>query len=125
MDLQELEAIAESELLKHGLYDWSFRWATTKRRQGACNYRWRRIEIAEYYATHNPPEKVLDTLLHEIDMPLLARKLATAPSGKLWQRNSEPRLVLVTHATKLSSCPATGRQPVMPARRRTINTNVR
>ena len=38
MDLQELEAIAERELLKHGLHDWSFGWARTKRRQGACNY---------------------------------------------------------------------------------------
>ena len=39
MNLQELEAIAERELLRHGLQDWSFGWVRTKRRQGACNYR--------------------------------------------------------------------------------------
>ena len=67
MDLQELEAIAERELLKRGLHDLPFGWARTKRRQGACNYRSRRIEIAEYYAYHNPSEKVLDTLSGEAD----------------------------------------------------------
>ena len=82
MDLQELEAIAERELLKHGLHDWSFRWARTKRRQGACNYRSKRIEIAEYYASHNPPEKVLDTLLHEIAHALAGPK---ARHGPVWK----------------------------------------
>jgi hypothetical protein len=66
MNLRELEAIAEREFLKHDLHNSSFGWARAKRRQGACNYRPKRIEIAEYYVSHNPPEKVLDTLLHEI-----------------------------------------------------------
>ncbi len=57
MDLKELEAIAERELLKHGLKNWSFGLARTKRRQGVCKFRDCRIEIAEYYARYNPPEK--------------------------------------------------------------------
>lgn len=81
MNLRELEAIAEREFLKHDLHNSSFGWARIKRRQGACNYRPKRIEIAEYYASHNPPEKVLDTLLHEI---------AHAPA---WPESS-PRLSL-------------------------------
>ena len=82
MDLRELEALAERELLKHGLHEWSFGWAKTKRRQGACSYRSKRIEIAEYYATHNPPEKVLDTLLHEIAHALAGPK---ARHGPVWK----------------------------------------
>ena len=82
MDLRELEAIAEREFLKHGLHDWSFGWAKTKRRQGACKYQSKRIEIAEYYASHNPPEKVLDTLLHEIAHALAGPKARHGPVGK-------------------------------------------
>lgn len=82
MDLLEVEAIAERELRKHGLKDWTFAWARTKRRQGACKFRERRIEIAEFYAKHNPPEKVLDTLLHEIAHALAGPK---ARHGPVWK----------------------------------------
>ena len=125
MNLQELEAIAERELLRHGLQDWSFGLAKTKRRQGAYNYRSKRIEIAEYYATHNPPERSSIRCCMKSPMPLQGRKLGMARRGRLLQRNLEPRHELTTHAAKRSSCPATGRQPVKPATRRTTNTNVR
>ena len=82
MDLQELEAIAERELQKHGLKHWSFGLAKTKRRQGVCKFHDRRIEIAEYYALHNSPEKVLDTLLHEIAHALAGPK---ARHGQAWK----------------------------------------
>ena len=82
MDLCELKTIAEGELLKHGLHDWSFGWARTKRRQGVCKYRSKRIEIAEYYATHNSPAKVLDTLLHEIAHALAGPKARHGPAWK-------------------------------------------
>jgi len=83
MDLRELEAIAEKELLEHGLRDWSFGLAKTKRRQGVCKYRDRRIEIAEYYARHNPPEKVLDTLLHEIAHAIAGPNARHGPAWKV------------------------------------------
>ena len=82
MDLQELEFIAEMELRKHGLTLWSFGLAKTKRRQGVCKFRDRRIEIAEYYARHNSREKVLDTLLHEIAHALAGPK---AGHGPVWK----------------------------------------
>ncbi len=66
MELKELEAIAKREMTKHGLHDWTFRFADTKRQLGVCKYRKKRIEIAEYYALNSPQESVLDTLLHEI-----------------------------------------------------------
>ena len=82
MDLRELEAIAERELLKHGLQDWSFGLAKTKRRQGVCKFHDRRIEIAQYYTRHNSPENVLDTLLHEIAHALAGPK---ARHGPVWK----------------------------------------
>ncbi len=82
MDLQELESIAAQELRKHGLKDWSFGWAKTNRRLGVCRYRWKRIEIAEYYAQHNPPENVLDTLLHEIAHALAGPDARHGPAWK-------------------------------------------
>ena len=82
MDLHEVESIAKQELLKHGLTTWSFAWAKTKRRQGVCKYRSRRIEIAEYYARHNPREKVLDTLMHEIAHALAGPKAGHGPAWK-------------------------------------------
>ena len=101
MDLRELEAIAERELLKHGLKDWSFGLATTKRRQGVCKFRDRRIEIAEYFARHNPPEKVLDTLLHEIAHALAGPKARHGPAWKaiVKRRAATPRACYSCKAT--------------------------
>lgn len=82
MDRHEVEAIAKQELLNHGLTTWSFGWAKTKRRQGVCKYRTRRIEIAEYYAQHNSREKVLDTLMHEIAHALAGPKAGHGPAWK-------------------------------------------
>ncbi len=82
MDLTELEAIAKREFQKHGLLHWSFALTGTKRRQGVCKFRDRRIEIAEYYARHNSPEKVLDTLLHEIAHALAGPKARHGPAWK-------------------------------------------
>ncbi|MDB5349954.1 MAG: hypothetical protein JWN86_1201 [Planctomycetota bacterium] len=66
MDLKDLADIASREMRKHGLHGWTFAFAATRRRLGVCKYRTKRIEIAEYHARNNPPETVLDTLLHEI-----------------------------------------------------------
>lgn len=82
MDLQELSAIAAAEMAKHGLREWSFAFANTKRRLGACKYRQKRIEIAGYYAEHSPRESVIDTLLHEIAHALAGQK---AGHGQEWK----------------------------------------
>jgi hypothetical protein len=82
MDLKELEAIASREMTKHGLQDWTFGWAATKRRLGVCKHRTKRIEIAHYYALNNPPESVLDTLLHEIAHALAGPSARHGPAWK-------------------------------------------
>lgn len=82
MDLQELEAIANREIMKHGLHGWTFGLANTKRRLGACKHRTKRIEITEYYARHSPAEMVLDTLMHEIAHALAG---PIAGHGPVWK----------------------------------------
>lgn len=82
MDLQELRAIANQQMTKYGLHGWTFVLADTKRRLGACNYRTRRIEIAEYYARHSPPATVIDTLLHEIAHAIAG---PAANHGPVWK----------------------------------------
>ena len=86
MDLQELRAIADREFQRHGLQAWSFGLSKTKRRLGSCNYRSKRIEIAEYYASHNSADKVLDTLLHEIAHALAGPKARHGPAWKAMAR---------------------------------------
>lgn len=101
MDLQQLETIARQEFLAHGLVGWSFGWANTKRRLGACKYRLRQIEIAEFYALHNPPEKVLDTLRHEIAHALAGPKAGHGPRWKAIARRigATPRACDTSHET--------------------------
>jgi predicted SprT family Zn-dependent metalloprotease len=82
MDLQELADIAGRELSKHGLHGWTFVLGSTKRRLGACKYRTKRIEIAEYHARNNPAETVLDTLLHEIAHAIAG---SAARHGPVWK----------------------------------------
>lgn len=82
MDLKVLQAMADDELRKHGLYDWTFRLADTKRRLGVCNYRAKRIEIAAFYAVNNPDTAVRDTLLHEIAHALAGPAARHGPAWK-------------------------------------------
>jgi len=82
MELKELEAVARREMSKHGLHDWSFGFANTKRRLGVCKFQTKRIEIAEYYALHSAAETVLDTLLHEIAHALAGPSARHGPAWK-------------------------------------------
>ena len=82
MELKELEAIAARELTRHGLHGWTFGLADTKRRLGACKFRSKRIEIAEYYARNSAPESVLDTLLHEIAHAIAGPAAGHGPAWK-------------------------------------------
>ncbi|CAN5521562.1 hypothetical protein BH11PLA2_BH11PLA2_21720 [soil metagenome] len=82
MDLPKLVAQAQQELLQHGLTDWTFRFANTKRRLGACHFHRKRIEIARYYAANSADEHVIDTLRHEIAHALAGPKAAHGPAWK-------------------------------------------
>jgi predicted SprT family Zn-dependent metalloprotease len=82
MDLEQLHAVARRELTRHGLHDWRFGLAKTKRRLGACKYPTKQIEISEYYARHSPAETVLDTLLHEIAHAIAGPGAGHGPAWK-------------------------------------------
>ena len=102
MDLQELEAIAESEFLSTactiGHLDGPRQNVGRVRAiTGRNGLRSQSITLL----TIRPKKFSIRCCMKSL-MPLLARKLATVQSGRPWQRNSEPRLGLVTHATKLS-----------------------
>src|SRR5947209_9044949 len=82
MDLQELTAMASQEMAKHGLQGWTFALANTRRQLGVCKYRWKRIELSEYYATHSPRESVRDTLMHEIAHAIAGPAARHGPAWK-------------------------------------------
>jgi hypothetical protein len=75
--------------------------ATTKRRLGVCKYRTKRIEIVEFHTLNNPPENVLDTLLHEIAHALAG---PAARHGPVWKAfavriGATPRSCADSHKT--------------------------
>ncbi len=82
MDLEQLKATAAQELKKHGLHGWKFGLSNTRRRLGACKFRAKRIEIAEYYARNSPEESVLDTLRHEIAHAIAGPAAKHGPAWK-------------------------------------------
>jgi hypothetical protein len=81
MDLKILGETAAALFAEHRLAGWTFGLAASKRRVGACKYRRKRIEIADFYARHNPDATVLDTLLHEIAHALAG---PAAKHGPAW-----------------------------------------
>jgi len=114
MDLLELKDIAGREMAKHGLHGWTFAVAEAKRRLGVCRYRTKRIEIGEYYARNNPPEAVLDTLMHEIAHAIAGH---AAGHGPVWKAvavrlGATPRAYDSSHETIIepgdwqATCPA-------------------
>jgi len=117
MDVKELEALAAREMSKHGLRDWTFGLADTKRRLGVCKFRTKRIEIAEYYARNSPPETVLDTLLHEIAHALAGPAAGHGPAWKAIaaRLGATPRACETTDQAVLkpgdwqATCPACGK----------------
>ena len=105
MDLEELQAVARRELDKHGLHGWTFGLAKTRRRLGACKYREKRIEVAQYYARHSTEASVLDTLRHEIAHALAG---SAAKHGPKW------KAVAVRLGATPRSCVTSGRAVMEP-----------
>ena len=105
MDLNELEATARRELAANGLHGWSFGLSRTRRQLGVCKYRSKRIEIAEYYARHSPPESVLDTLRHEI---------AHAIAGPVARHGPAWKAIAVRLGAIPRSCESSGQAVVQP-----------
>ena len=105
MDLQKLVLAAAKELTDHNLVGWTFTFGDSKRRLGACKYRVKRIEIAEYYAANSPEEHVMDTLRHEIAHALAGPGAAHGPA---WQT------IAVRLGAKPVACDRSGEAVVKP-----------
>ena len=58
---------------------WTFAYSTSKRRLGVCKYEPKRIEISAYLAILHP-EKVMDTLLHEIAHAIVGHEAGHGPT---------------------------------------------
>ena len=66
MNLSAAMTLAKQLLKKHSLQDWNFKFDYARRRFGCCNFTTTTISLSKILVELNPPQKVLDTLLHEI-----------------------------------------------------------
>ncbi|MFH0834477.1 MAG: SprT-like domain-containing protein [Patescibacteria group bacterium] len=66
MNLQSAEILALRLFAQHDLSHWNFKFDRAKRRFGCCNFSTRTISLSKILTELNAPEKVRDTLLHEI-----------------------------------------------------------
>ncbi|MFA6458516.1 MAG: SprT-like domain-containing protein [Patescibacteria group bacterium] len=76
MNLSAAETLAHRLLVKHDLTSWSFRFDRARRRFGCCNFTNRTISLSRILTELNPPQKILDTLLHEIAHALVGPRHA-------------------------------------------------
>jgi len=75
MNLQEAEGLAAELMDQHGLLDdgWYFDWDRARRRFGCCNYTRKRISLSSPLTKIREPDKVRNTILHEIAHALVGR----------------------------------------------------
>lgn len=66
MKTQTAKKIAIEEIKKHNLNDWSFKFDFAKSRFGQCNFRTKTITLSKELTELNEPDKVINTIKHEI-----------------------------------------------------------
>jgi predicted SprT family Zn-dependent metalloprotease len=64
--VQNVRKLALALLVAHGLHDWAFGFNHRKRCLGLCVYHRHTIELSVFFVLQNPPEEIVDTILHEI-----------------------------------------------------------
>jgi len=74
VDLNECKVAAYELFRRYKLVGWRFGFANTGRRLGVCKFRKCLIQLQTYYAEHNPPAEVMETVLHEIAHALAGPK---------------------------------------------------
>lgn len=79
------QALARELLREHGLTAWTFRFDRSVRRFGQCNGRRQRITLSRKLVELNSPERVRNTLLHEIAHALVG---ARAGHGPAWVKQA-------------------------------------
>lgn len=73
-ELETVRQMAISLLAEHGLADWCFDFDHATRRAGCCDYRRKRISLAQQFARQASEAEIADTLLHEIAHALVGKK---------------------------------------------------
>lgn len=66
MNLLEAKKMAEEEMKKHGLLEWSFSFDNAIERFGSCRLTSKKISLSKKLIELNSIERVRNTLLHEI-----------------------------------------------------------
>lgn len=85
MELFDAREMAEAKLVEHKLSAWTLEFSNTKHR-GDCNYNKQRIRLSRPFVEANSPERVLQTVLHEIAHALTwINNRHAKPHGIEWQ----------------------------------------
>lgn len=84
MNRKEAIAYAVQLMTKHGLYGWTFRLNTNKRRLGICKWEERRIELSVHHVDKHCNVEIIDTMLHEIAHALTPKHM----HDDVWRRKA-------------------------------------
>ncbi len=66
MNIADGSSLARQKMNEHGLAEWKVKLDGGKRRAGLCSHTRKTIQLSRYFIENNPPDVVLDTILHEI-----------------------------------------------------------
>jgi len=66
MDLNEAKILATSEIIKHKLHKYTFKWINTKSIYGRCSYKNFEIQLSKPFVEINDEPAVRLVLMHEI-----------------------------------------------------------
>jgi len=83
MELRDAERLARSMMDDHGLHTWRFAWDDATMRFGCCHHTYRKITLSRTLVPLNTPERVEQTILHEIAHALAGHDAGHGPE---WQR---------------------------------------
>ena len=84
--LKEVAARARELMDSHGLADWSFGFNGARNNLGVCRYREKLIHLNRRHAVDGPPDRVTDTILHEIAHALAGPGAGHGPAWKALAR---------------------------------------
>ena len=82
MNLAAAETLARQLFSKHNLKKWDFKFDHARRRFGCCTFAMKTISLSKILVELNSPQKVHDTLLHEIAHAVVGPRHA---HDKIWR----------------------------------------
>jgi predicted SprT family Zn-dependent metalloprotease len=85
MNLQYAYKMTRKLMKEHGISHWSFGFDKARRRFGLCSYSKRRITLSKALVEVNSPQRVRNTVLHEIAHALVGPGKGHGP---IWKRKA-------------------------------------